>query len=161
MRTMCGIPQILLLGEAQDWEKLAQVARNLAPKFPTLDRFFSKVIPTLEKLASEFVAETPDNDFWMSTFKHYGGSGTNEFDGWLSNFVSHLKDMKGNFTLRTNDRPVEHGTTGTHVSTVPFIWEYYDIELPMVFAGGVLDVEIVQGALAPSLSFAVLHAKGK
>ena len=164
MRTLCGIPRVLMLGTAEDWGKLLGSAYALQAQFPRLEAYFKELIPTLEKLVEEFRAKTPDNDFWGQIFKHLGGSGTNAFSGWLSHFVAFVAVAKRSggeitttYSHKTPGAQVEHGTTGSHVSQVPFKWNYYGQELMMQLAGGVLGVNVIDGALCPALSYAVLH----
>ena len=171
MRTMCGIPRIVLLGEAEDWLKLQGMAKSLAGKFPALNDYWEVLLPTVGKLAEEFVATEHDRDFWGQIYKHWGGSGTNAFGGWIANFVAwvarpdHSKpcaagEVPTGYVRKARGREVEHGTTGSHISRVPFEWDYHNKLLPMTFAGGVLDVHVTPDlALQPRLSYAVLHAR--
>lgn len=160
VRTMCGIPEVRILGTVQDWEMLRDSAAALAAKFPTLARYFEGVAGVLQTIVWELRGYHMTN-FWETPYKHRGGSGTNEFGGWLSNFVAHTKSSEGRFmvprTWDAFDLMIDHGSTGTHVSTVPFVWEYHGREIPMVFAGGILNTHIFEGAICPSLGVAVLH----
>lgn len=176
MRTMCGIPRIVMLGEAKDWTKLVTMVSVLEQEFPALKTFWDVLLPTVERLVLEFNAEAEgrehDRDFWGQIYKHWGGSGTNAFDGWIANFVAWIAEpdqskMNGDTYLapslyirKTPGQQIEHGTTGSNVSRVPFDWHYYDKHIPMLFAGGVLDVHVTEDlALQPRLSYAILHAK--
>lgn len=171
MRTMCGIPRIVMLGEAEDWHRLVTMVSVLEQEFPALKTFWDALLPTVERLVLEFLATEHDRDFWGQMYKHWGGSGTNAFGGWLSHFVAwiakpdHSKigsDYKAStdYVRKTPGQQIEHGTTGPHVSKVPFEWDYFGELLPMVFAGGVLDVQVTPDlALQPRLSYAILHAK--
>ena len=49
------------------------------------------------------------------------------------------------------------GSEPSHVSIVPFTWHYFEEAYKMHFIGGILGVDVEEGALTPVLSYGVLR----
>ena len=47
-----------------------------------------------------------------------------------------------------------------HVSTVPFIWDYFSTLYRMEFVGGILGLDNRDDFVTPELGWAVIHARG-
>ncbi len=177
--TLCGIPQVVLEGTAEDWEKLAERTRGLG-------RFgLSWWLEALTPILDEFVAAARgrvNGRFWQSIYKLDGGSGGPYTSGWITAFFPYLKDWQ---TGRATDRnpwlaeggkelqevlypPIKsdphrfsHGPTTTAfpagLARAPFLWNYLGHSYPMEFLGGFVGVrqEADTLRLRPEIGWAV------
>ena len=158
-RTMCGIPQITLEGERNDWQIVLDKANDLA-KYD-----FGWWTGELTILLQEFVNVWDgkvDLDFWDSFVNDNGGSGGPYFAGHMLKLSAYYTDYKKNYH-RMKDWYKGHGFGGlttdaftSGVSSVPFLWEYYDEIYPMTFASGFVGIEIVNESYRPNISWAVM-----
>lgn len=166
--TRCGLPEIRLLGTPEDWQKLKNAAAALAEPFSKpLGAYFQHLLPVLATLAKQAAGEPVDEEFWASMYKWEDESGGPKFNGWSSAFLNFIQ-VDGKLVAkheRTYDWKKHGWGTGlpsgcapSHVSAVPFIWDYYGTEIKMTFAGGVLGCDVEDGYLTPALSYAVLEA---
>lgn len=183
--TMCGIPEIRLLGTPEDWEKLSASAVKLAEIFSKhLGLYFRYLLPVLATLASQANGAPQDDEFWKSIYKFKSDSGTDTFNGWITAFLNYIQTpelKKTRYTEASRGELVQKadglfdwsdmgteaawgmkglpsGCAPSHVSVVPFIWDYFGTEFPMNFLGGVLGIDNEDGYLTPVLSYAVLNA---
>lgn len=171
VQTLCGIPEIILFGETEDYRKIVTAASALSEQFSELRPYFANLLPVLKKIADQADPATPvDTAFWSSIYNWSSGSGTAAATGWHTNFYAYLRPnvRSQEFNLRTPDHlintgfgqrhgGIEHGMLPCHVSSAPFIWEYLDTEIPMTFVGGLMAIDQTAGALTPGLSYAVLR----
>lgn len=165
--TMCGIPRIRLLGEASDYQKLVDVARKFSQLFSkTLSQYFKDLIPVLEMIAAQARGVDIDNHFWLSMYKYESMSGSSRFGGWLSAFINFIQDDDGVHQKPDNlfdweglsrHDGISLSEIPSQVSTAPFEWNYYGLKIPMLFVGGVLAIDNVDGCLTPALSYAVVE----
>ncbi len=92
----CGIPQVVLLGTDQDWEKaLAHVemlVKEMQPFIP-MKEWSSLVLEAMGKICSK----EPDVEFWKEVFRHHSGSGWEGASGWITWFfpVTRSKERFG------------------------------------------------------------------
>ena len=171
--TMCGIPRVVLFGEAGDYRKLVDSAESLAVTFEKhLKVYFENLIPVLETIAktAESGIAWEDKEFWGQIYKQYEMSGTDSFSGWMTAFVWYVQE---NGVLVVKDKEladwkrigkyngVDSGSEPSHVSRVPFTWHYFDKKFSMHFIGGVLGIDVEEDALTPVLSYGVLRAKAE
>ncbi|OQV19521.1 hypothetical protein BV898_06508 [Hypsibius exemplaris] len=89
MSLSCGLPEVTLLGEREDWQKLLTRLDKL-PSFGNETSQWAKLLkPVLTRFVSAF--DQPDSkenkDFWQ-TIVHYkvGGSGPDYLSGWITAF---------------------------------------------------------------------------
>ena len=172
METMCGIPAIRLEGTAEDWRKIQKGAAALSEAFPALQAYFNGLLPILKEIADTAEGKAPDLQFWENMFKENGGSGGPYISGWMANFLCYKYIPASSALGRTHQVPQlrddaafarrSYGITSScipaHISQVDFIWEYYDREIPMQFAAGILGVEKdADGFYCPRLGFAIIE----
>jgi hypothetical protein len=172
--TRCGIPQVRLFGELADYRRLHAAASTLAPAFEKhLGTYFQNLLPVLDKIAQQAdPTNAVDNEFWSSIYKYLSQSGTEKFSGWAMNLIAYTRNPNDGTLHRKDDAFADYrnlppgvwGASGIevdevslHVSSVPFIWDYFGDKMKMRFVGGVLGIEPQDGALTPELSFAVIH----
>lgn len=174
VRTRCGIPEIRLMGVAEDYRKILRAASQLSEVFRSqLGRYFDHLLPVLSMLAAQADGAPVDEKFWGSLYKFESHSGSENFNGWSTAFVNYVQSADdGQLVQKADDlfdwtdtdsgwgiKGLELGSVPSQVSTVPFIWDYFGKEIKMLFAGGVLAVENTEGSLDPRLSYAVLHGE--
>jgi uncharacterized protein DUF4419 len=161
--TLCGMPEIRLAGEPEDYRKISAAAAQLAEAFSRdLGAYFKKLLPVLKKIADQAAGARLDNAFWMSIYGESSTSGRHTFGGWSTAFIHHTQTVSGGLVQKPEREAgveLEIGCIPSQVSVVPFVWKYLKREYPMLFAGGVLGVDVIDGALAPRLTYAVVHAK--
>ncbi|MDP3770969.1 MAG: DUF4419 domain-containing protein [bacterium] len=161
--TMCGIPAVRLEGTPEDWRTLVQSASALAEAFPGLRPYFTDLVPVLKEIAATAAGTDPDPEFWRSLYKFGGGSGGPFVNGWITALFAHVPSGSGFAPKREYDwrkRAASYGGFHTnefpaHVSSVPATWTYFEQEIPMGFAAGILGVDHDDGFLAPRLGYAV------
>jgi hypothetical protein len=180
--TMCGIPQIVLEGTGDDWEKLAQKTRDLG-------RFdLAWWTETLAPLLDKFVAAARggvDLRFWQSIYKLDGGSGGPYTTGWITAFFPYMKEPQLRQVTAKNRwlaqggknlqdilyPPAEidlerwgHGLTTDAfpggLARAPFLWQYRGRPYKMEFLGGFVGVrqEADTLRLRPEIGWAVRDA---
>src|SRR3989339_1053518 len=177
--TLCGLPEIRLLGTAKDYQKILAAARELAKLFGKhLGLYFQHLLPVLETLAEQAAGAPIDDLFWKSIYKFNSRSGGSRFNGWITAFLNYIQtpefdngfDSSKGGLVQKDERlfdwnPEERismpglsiGSVPSHVSAVPFVWNYFETEIPMTFIGGVLGIDVEDGYLTPVLSFGVLE----
>lgn len=164
VHTLCGIPEIRLLGAPEDWKKLKTAAAMLAEPFAKhLGPYFENLLPVLSTLADQANGAHQDNEFWTSIYKWESESGGPKFNGWIAAFLYYVQE-DGKLGVK-HDRHfnwkksygLPSGCAPAHVSSVPFIWNYLGADLPMQFVGGVLGLDVEDGYLTPALSYGVIE----
>jgi hypothetical protein len=169
--TLCGIPQIRLEGDAADWRSLHLRAGLLAGEFGGLSGYFAGLLPVLQAIAETASGMAPDEEFWRSIYKHDGNSGGPYVTGWITAFFAYIQTKDGpKFKGQSGPRDpfdwrsqIASGRGGyltnqfpSHVSKVPFVWDYYGTQYDMAFAAGITGVDFDDDKfLAPRLGFAV------
>jgi len=119
--TRCGIPEITLLGTAEDWISIRIRVTNFAefalppdykPKTAVkpnpwekpfdpahLQKWISAVLPILDKIIRTVRGDV-DPVFWQSIYKQNGGSGGPYVTGWINTLFPYLEEQD----YRTNQR---------------------------------------------------------
>jgi hypothetical protein len=162
VRTKCGIPEITLEGTKEDWQLILDKANGLS-KYD-----LGWWIKELVVLLQEFVNVWDGNvnlGFWKNFVNENGGSGGPYFSGHMLKLSAYQQDYNKKNTRITswNEQKTFGGFTTSSftsgISSVPFIWNYYETNYPMTFASGFVGVEIVDGAYKPNISWAVMDRK--
>jgi hypothetical protein len=145
VRTLCGIPEITLLGETSDWESIKTRFQNFCEY--DLQWWVDAAMPILDQFI-EASKGNIDTNFWSSIYKKDGGSGGPYISGWISVLFPYLVDYKGNYFINNKlDWQNRRGFGGLTInnfpnscSSVPFIWEYYGEEIKMQFVAGFIGI---------------------
>jgi hypothetical protein len=93
----CGIPQVTLAGDRNDWEEILCRAAKLSEYGTETAEWFTMLEPVLTRFVRAF--DAPDSaenlDFWQRVM-HYsgGGSGPTWLSGWITAFCVFDKDGK-------------------------------------------------------------------
>ena len=171
--TMCGLPQVRLLGEAGDYTKLREAAENLSKHFAKhLGRYFSVLLPILRTIEQQAQGGPLDKQFWKSLYQFSSESGADVFNYIQIAPSAAYRDepaTAGKIEQKADELfdwspEAQHfvpginvGSVPSQVSVAPFQWHYFDQVLPMQFVGGVLGIDNVDGYATPALSYAVAH----
>lgn len=166
MHTLCGIPEVRLDGTPEDWRLLVQKAAQLSEVVQGLDTYFNALKPVLNKIALTAEGKEEDLEFWESLYKIDGGSGGDRVTGWVGDLFAYyntyegprLKDAEANFGAWKRYGGWGTGTNKfpSQLSSVPFIWNYLDKEIPMQIVSGPLSIIFDdEGFLKTELGFAI------
>ena len=168
MYTVCGIPDVTLLGTPDDWRKVRQKASRLSGY--GLDWWIEELDPVLEQFVRASEGDV-DIEFWQGMVKKrrpgevrfascqpFDDSVT-QFDGWFLKFYPY--DMNG----RTPDKIAFHHQMLPEMVKTPFRYRVvdkfggiiadYEMELWAGFFG--LSENPENGALTPSIGWMVRH----
>ena len=100
MMTMCGIPEIELAGDIDDWIRIRKDAEKLLSKFEL--EFWSKhLLPILDRFVSAFKGDI-DTKFWGSIAKlhsTHGSGGSTYLNGWIQDFFPYVKNGAKNHQI--------------------------------------------------------------
>jgi hypothetical protein len=171
LRTLCGIPEITLLGTAEDWLSIRRRAEAFA-EFE-LSHWTAQLIPVLDQIVKTVNGDV-DREFWRSFYKAGGQSGGPYVSGWINVLFPFLQTTD-DATEQPKACPNRHLAAWTDarkstfsrgpslddfpigLSCVPFIWDYLGTTIPMLFAGGFVGVSQnpVSGAVRPAIGWAI------
>jgi hypothetical protein len=177
-QTTCGIPQIVLDGTSDDWEKLTERAMDLG-RFG-LEWWTGALKLILDEFSAAVRGEV-NLPFWRSIYKVHEGSGGSYTNGWISAFFPYLKhwptglaSKKNRWLSRGGEELQEllyspahndpscfvHGPTTDEfpggLARAPFLWKYFDQSYDMEFLGGFMGVrQDADTRLRPEMGWAV------
>jgi hypothetical protein len=161
MVTLCGIPDIKLLGTVDDWSSIRASVMTFQAWFPALEPYLTRLTETLTKIINTYFLGMTDISFWRNIYKIGGGSGGPYISGWITDLFAYSYDNKTP-RLLTYRGHITTDNMPTHISTVPFTWEYFGTEIPMLFVTGIMGIEIdEEGFYTPKLGFGVIETPPK
>jgi hypothetical protein len=137
--TMCGIPEVTLLGTLDDWQSIRERTRSLA-EFDCTE-WTDQLGKAIDHFTSAF-AGNADPEFWGDFYKQSGGSGGPFISGKINVFFPYLKNHRsGVFDLPNQAIYERHSYAAPAdfpmgLSKAPFLWVYHEKEFPMEFLGG-------------------------
>ena len=169
--TLCGIPEITLLGTVEDWISIRRRASLLA-EFD-LSHWTKALLPVLDQIVSTAQGSV-DRSFWRSFYKWNDASGGPYVTGWINVLFPYVETQDFSATQRQacwNDSATSWGS-GTNrafgsgpavhdfpvgLSSAPFVWNYLRTKIPMVFTGGFLGISqnATTGAVRPAIGWAI------
>jgi hypothetical protein len=164
MRTLCGIPEVTLLGEVDDWKAVRERAGRLAA-YDT-DFWLPHLLPVLDKFV-ESAEGNPDPKFWEQVIQIGGGSGGPYVTGWINTFFPYMDAPAGR--SRYQNKHMDWGKgyrmmSGNHpgnfvpsTAVCPFEWNYYGAIYKMEFEGGIVGASQDPHTMAiqPEIGWAV------
>lgn len=181
MVTACGIPEITLLGEPNDWRQIRDRARMLVDY--DLDWWTTKLVPVLSQFvrASEGDVDVP---FWERAYKLQEDSGGPYIGGWVSVFFPYLNSThrleeeggkvswprrlgRSKWLDSWHNPPKYDGPTfkdyPVGMSDVPWTWLHCLERIPMRILGGFMAVsqDPVTSAVRPMQGYAVVDPRVK
>jgi len=168
MCTMCGIPNISLLGARDDWVAIRARAEHLGslmmPDFAS--RWLGVLLPVLDEFIAAYDGKV-GHGFWQSMVKLRntgGGSGSYSFiSGWIQLLYPYLASGQENQLMRPWQEMYFSGPELSDFpaisSSAPVDWEYFgtahNLHFHAGFAGVVQDP--ADGAVSPVLGWHVTH----
>ncbi|QDG52144.1 DUF4419 domain-containing protein [Persicimonas caeni] len=143
LHTVCGFPQITLLGTPDDWWDLKERAGALA-EFD-LTWWTGELRPVLDRVAKS-AEGCADVEFWRSFYKDSGASGGPYVTGWINVLFPYLDGDDGwqrNYYIGKSKNRVRQIGGGPNVGDFPaglsmadVLWRYYADRYPMKFVSG-------------------------
>jgi hypothetical protein len=110
---MCGIPQITLLGNIEDWQNLQNKIKKLIDF--DIDGSMKSWSKNLSVIIDKFIQSftNPDIEWWNSVRMEMGGSGSPRINGWIIEFMRFDNDGKYHYNdvMDTADIPVALANT--------------------------------------------------
>lgn len=163
--TLCGIPEINLLGTTEDWSSIQARVQALGEL-----EGLKKWTQVLDPVLAEFVRASKGNvskDFWSNIYKKTsGGSGGPRISGWANAFFLYLEIPRGRMiNPLAMDLSASIYTTSNEfpsgLSQVPFTWNYYGVEHEYEFLGGFVGAAQEEDlSLRPAIGWAVRAKTG-
>ena len=89
----CGIPEIRITGEKEDWMNLISKANQIAELIPN----FSFWIESFNEILQHFLDvydDKIDNNFWDNIYKIHAGSGNPYISGWIVGLFPYVRNNK-------------------------------------------------------------------
>src|SRR5690606_33380801 len=155
MTTMCGIPEITLLGTVEDYKAIKGRVQAMA-EF-NLGWWTSKLEPIVDEfiLAAQGKANTA---FWQKIYKEAGGSGGPYIGGWMNHLFPYLRGKNGKFD-RQNDftakgecfAGLSDESFHPGISKAQFVWTYYHQKFDMELGAGFTGYKYENEALTPNI----------
>jgi hypothetical protein len=165
MMTLCGIPEVTLLGTTEDWRSIRRRAEVFAEY--DLGWWTKELLPVLDELVKAS-SGSPDVAFWRGFYKQVNASGGPFISGWINAFFPYLCSVEDGrpVTFRSESIAWETLTRDEGpglddfppgLMRVPFLWEYFGTEIPMELLGGFMGVYQEPGdhTVRPALGWAV------
>jgi hypothetical protein len=168
--TMCGIPEITLEGSSEDWADIL-VKFNKFEDY-NIDWWITDLAPVLYQFIKASQGQV-DLEFWKSFFKFRGMSGGPYISGHICSFFPYIN---GNFNrvgesyLGSSSGFIRSEKVGANsksllttdkfpngLSSVPFIWKYYEEIYPMSFISGFIGMETTNDSVKPNIGWSVMN----
>ena len=159
--TLCGIPQIFIKGNRQDWQKLKNSFDNLATILD-MSWWAEQIGPILNEFIQTFDKKF-NMEFWRGIYKYippgHGSGSVPHINGWITKFFPYidkvgreralikikdiLAEAKQPLKHRTDwDNPLEYKDFTIGKNDVPVKWKYLDREIPLTLSTGFWGVTI-------------------
>ena len=152
--TLCGIPEIKLEGNIQDWELILSKSKEL--KEYDLEWWIDELIPVLEKFVEASKGQT-EPEFWGQIYKTSGGSGGPFINGWILKFFPYFL-VRQNYIRSTEfEKRVTTRNFPSGISKAEFYWMYGDKVFQMEFYAGFIGVKQnkISLELRPEIGWAI------
>lgn len=168
LKTLCGIPKIILTGTPKDWKKILERTEKLSQY--DLEWWTNKLLPILEKIVFTSEESKIDYEFWNDLYKKQEGSGGPYVSGWINCFFPYLQNdnkisLIKNKYLNSNELAINYGPKLTNFpngfSRVLFKWQHYSDLYYMEFLGGMFGISQDPENLAifPNIGWAIRELK--
>lgn len=159
LMTLCGIPEITLVGTVEDWKKLRDKAHDLAQY--DLEWWISALSPILDQFV-EAASGRVDQHFWSSIYKRADESGGPYVHGWIITLFPYTQTGSRNQYMSSwqhhqlfDGLSTDNFPTG--IVSTPFKWNYLNEEIPMHFYAGFMlcTQDRTSQAVKPEIGWAV------
>jgi hypothetical protein len=154
LMTRCGIPSVILEGTTDDWKLLQEKVEALSEIIPSW--WMTKLNP----ICQGFIAASQGNadpGHWRNIYKWGTHSGSDYNDGWLTHLLPYIRESYGGDGSACVQNKFKTGGWGGGIETsaipgglssVPFIWDYYNTKYEMSLMAGFSGVTQNQETLA-------------
>lgn len=144
MMTMCGVPNVTLLGEPDDWSSILERVAAFGEFYPKWAH------EPMMAAAGQFVRASvgkPDMSFWQNFFKRSYGSGGTRINGWLSAFFPYMDDKPNRLMYEKNfndmvtkgpDAGYDIGSFPSSVGKAPMTWNCRGTIYEMALISGMM-----------------------
>jgi len=161
--TMCGLPEVTLLGSAEDWQKLREKVLVLLDYNMSSNRYMEKwcnlLLPVLDKFV-ETAAGKPDLLWWNNVAHQYsGGSGSDTLAGWIT--VFNVFSARGDWLADEFDEKLQNWPALDMADIAP---SYSSMQVKMsgewgnfeaMLYAGMYGANVVDNALVPRIEWAI------
>lgn len=159
--TMCFIPQFTLTGTVEDWDKIADMPKQIIQQLNLQDddkherkdgiallhRWLTRLEPVLTRMSAARKGEV-NSEFWSSFYKYHSESGGNTITGNMVYFFPFLKNIRNELQLNqyimgpkvtmqgstryvVNGDEYEHGENGPGTTEFPVNFIGVDFNLEL------------------------------
>lgn len=168
LTTLCGIPEIKLLGEKDDWKLIKEKILDLNSTITSLSVWYNQLSDLIQNFIDAFDGNI-NNDFWDKIYKTTGGSGGPYISGWILALFPYLKNNSKNYFVWEKSWTFAYDInymSGLVTSDFPivltnssFIWQYLHNEYNMSFISGMVGVRFQESinALQPVFGYGVIN----
>jgi len=156
VRSMCGIPRVVLKESKESWRNLLDAVENLDlhKTFGVDKEWTIRLWEALELIEGNHGMESYDPSHWKDIYKYNAskGSGSDHVSGWIRNFFYYDSQGKpmGKYPVVCN--------FPNSMSAVPFVWKVDgQKDQPMTFYAGVDDAVVKGNTVSNEFGWAVAH----
>ena len=163
LKTLCGVPQIMLEGSVDDWTLLMERTQSLSRL--NLGWWIEPLTPILQEFVSAARGQA-NSTFWRSIYKSDDMSGGPYTTGWITAFFPYLTKSRTGQAIVTNEWLTKGGHALTEVlypklevdgrhggkgpttnefpsglASAPLLWRHGTTEFKMDMLGGFVGVQ--------------------
>lgn len=154
--TMSGIPEVHLVGNMSDWEKLISKCQTLIDLGIGLEKWLESLKGVLHEIVqTATLLERGENlddhetlqSFWRSIYHYENESGGPRASGWITAFFAYIQTSSG-FQSRTDydwqPRPfrgIKPGEFPVSHTSAPMSWNYLGKDIRCSMVGGLLAMQ--------------------
>lgn len=142
--TRCGIPEVTLEGQLDDWKLLRSQTERLGNTYD-LNWWTDQLLPTLDSIVAT-ASGSDETELWKNIYKAENRSGGRHLTGWIIKFFPYLQNRRGELYVNHSiDKRFDSIEGPPHIrsselpnpiSKVPFNWIYKSTQYPMEFLAG-------------------------
>lgn len=179
LRTLCGIPEIIIEGHIDDYQKILEGLKVLGAY--ELEWWTDIVAQHVQKIIDALLGEE-DQAYWNSIFKKHSESGGPYISGWITDFFPYLsittgiemkmhesgreypKSVRGivknkGLIDRNKERQFTISQFPSGISNVPLKWKYLDQDVSMSIQSGFIGIleDQREHCLRPEIHWVVLE----
>lgn len=138
LTTLCGIPQVTLTGDKEDWLRLRESYNLLVNEF-NLEWWSVELLPVLDEFVNVFDGNI-NKEFWKGIYKYHNAMESGAIDGlngWVTKFMPYINDRKRvdwNAIIRLDEIP-------SSSFKFEFTWNNQGQEKDLVIISGIMGVK--------------------
>jgi len=145
--TMCGLPQVTLLGTTEDYELLKKKVDKL-PEYDLGDGMLKEWHALLSPICEELIKSAqgkPELDFWNRICDHHRGSGKDHLSGWLTAFCSFDDEGKWQGTIHSKFKTpfIRTSSVPSGLVSVPVLFDDNGKQYKTVMFAGSFCMDVV------------------